>query len=298
MSSAAANVNVTSGVVSTEPSDGPPVIEVVGAVVSGTTVQVQVAGVGSALPTSSVATTDSVCTTAGPAPTSGTSTDSGDVHGSAGAPSSEQANVEPGSVAVNEIVAEVLVVVGAGPDTTVVSGGVTSTASTVHVATAGVGSDRPLVSVARTSRRWRPIETSETVRGELQGAKSASSELSTRHSNVSASGAVRLSAPLKVNVADVSNVGEAGPAGDRGGGRRRCHHGELDLLVLGRGARRVVDGADGEQVLADREILVRDRGVARGLGAVEPAHVPGHRLACDELEGGGRALRDRRAGRR
>jgi hypothetical protein len=72
---------------------------------------------------------------------------------SIGAPSSEQANVEPSSVAVNMSLADVPLVGEAGPSVMVVSGAVVST---VQEWVAGVGSAFPAGSVARTSKVWDP----------------------------------------------------------------------------------------------------------------------------------------------
>jgi hypothetical protein len=71
----------------------------------------------------------------------------GEVHGSNAAPSSEQAKVEPDSLAARVNEAEVLVVLAAGPDGIVVCGAVEST---VQVHAAGEPSTLLEESIART----------------------------------------------------------------------------------------------------------------------------------------------------
>ena len=100
---------------------GPYVMVVCGGVVSGAaglTVQVCVAGLGSALPPASIAVTSKVC---GPAarPDSG----QGEAHGADAPLSSLQRNVEPCSVAWNWNVAAEDCVSGGGPESITVFGG-------------------------------------------------------------------------------------------------------------------------------------------------------------------------------
>jgi hypothetical protein len=77
----------------------------------------------------------------------------GEAHAANGAVSSEHSKVDPVSVAENVKVADVLAVRPFGPESIVVSGGVTST---VQEWVAGVGSVFPARSVARTSKVWDP----------------------------------------------------------------------------------------------------------------------------------------------
>jgi hypothetical protein len=117
---------------------GPPVIVTTGAVVS--TVQDQVAGVGSVLPAVSVACTANVCAPAL------TVNEAPEVHAVKAAPSREHWKVEPASVLVNENTVEVEFVNAAGLVVMVVLGGVPSTVQ-VRVAAAPT---LPAASVATT----------------------------------------------------------------------------------------------------------------------------------------------------
>jgi hypothetical protein len=67
-------------------------------------------------------------------------------------PSSRHEN-EATSFAENMRIADVLAVVPLGPESIVVSGGVVSPATKVHVLTAGVASTFPAASTAATSKR-------------------------------------------------------------------------------------------------------------------------------------------------
>jgi hypothetical protein len=125
------DVNANVGVESFVGPLGPEVIVVSGAVVSA--VNARVAGVGSVFPAGSVARTENVY---------GPSRSAAGVNGDAQAvyvlPSSEQANVEPVSLAVNENVGVESLVAPVGPAVIVVSGGVTSPDCTVQECVAGV----------------------------------------------------------------------------------------------------------------------------------------------------------------
>src|SRR5437667_6095868 len=79
---------------------------------------------------------------------------------------------------------------------TVVSGG----ASTVHVRRAGVGSTLLDVSMARTSKVWRPTARPPRVHGLVHGLKLAPSSW---HSNRVTP---RSSDPVNINVIDVDSV--------------------------------------------------------------------------------------------
>ena len=124
------------------------VISVCGGVVSGvSTVHVKSAAVASTFPAASIACTWKVC-----GPTARPVKVVGEVHVANASPSSAHANVEPGSLAEKVKLALLLVVVAAGPESIVVSGGTAST--TVQVWVAGVGSTLPASSVATVVAPW------------------------------------------------------------------------------------------------------------------------------------------------
>jgi hypothetical protein len=110
---------------------GPEVIVVSGAVVS--TVKARVAGVGSVFPAGSVARTENVY-----GPSRSATGVNGDAQAAYVLPSSEQANVDPASLAVNENVGVASVVPPVGPAVIVVLGGVVSPDCTVQECVAGV----------------------------------------------------------------------------------------------------------------------------------------------------------------
>ncbi len=149
-----------------------------------------------------MARTSKVC-----APTDSPEYSSGDVQPVKAAPFSEHSNVDPASSAEKVNVADVSVVVAAGPLSTVVSGGVVSGGgagdSTVHEYSAGDRSRLPAASMARTSKVCAPTTRSVYTTGEAQAANQAPSMA---HSNVEPA-----SSAEKVNVADVSVVVAAGP---------------------------------------------------------------------------------------
>ena len=97
------------------------VVVVVVEPVEDATVQARTAGERSRLPEASVAATANSC-----APAASTGVTNGDSHGAAGAPSSEQSNVEDGSLERNSKRPEIAVVVPDGPLVIDVSGGVAS----------------------------------------------------------------------------------------------------------------------------------------------------------------------------
>ena len=80
-----------------------------------------------------------------------------------------QANVEPASVAVKSNVAVAVLTVPVGPEVIVVSGGVVSVVSTVHVRVAGLGSVLFAASVAATVKvcgpSARPVKVTPLVHG-------------------------------------------------------------------------------------------------------------------------------------
>ena len=128
--------------------DGPPVIEVWGAVVSdvASTVQVRLAGVASVLPLASVARVEKVCV-----PVASEPKEAGEAQSLQGRESSEHSKLELASLELKRKLALVEVVVAAGPESIEVLGGVVSAdACTVHPRVAGVGSALPAVSTART----------------------------------------------------------------------------------------------------------------------------------------------------
>jgi hypothetical protein len=147
---------------STRPA-GPELMLVTGA---ATTVQLRVAGVGSAFPARSIARTRSVCS-----PGSRPCTDSGDWHGSNGRLSTEHSKVSDSSgvakwsLPVNTKSAGVSSpILAGGPERISVDGAAVS-AVIVHVWTAGgptlpstgaFGSSGSVSSMARTSNLWGP----------------------------------------------------------------------------------------------------------------------------------------------
>jgi hypothetical protein len=131
--------------------DGPPEIEVSGAVVS--TVHVALAGVGSGLPAVSVAVTTTVCEPS-PRPLYVL----GDVHATAVPVSSLHVKVEPASDDVNEIDAVDELIVPDGACVIEVSG---APLSTVHVRVAGVASLLLAASVAVTVNVCEPSASPE-----------------------------------------------------------------------------------------------------------------------------------------
>lgn len=183
---------------------GPLVMVVSGGVVSdgpGTaTVNVRLAGVGSALPAASVATTANVC-----APLASGAVVTGDEHGEYAAPSTLHWKVDPASLEVNANVAVGVVIVdpSAGPEVIVVSGGV---ASTVNVRVAGVGSGLPAGSVATTEKVWAPSDNGPIESGERHGAEAPPSM---EHANVDPASVEPNS---KVAVETVTVDPSAGPA--------------------------------------------------------------------------------------
>ena len=196
--SVAVNENV--GVLSVVVPVGPAVIVVSGGVVS--TVNDRLAGVGSVLPAASVARTSNVC-----APSASTAVVNGVLHEPQAPPSTRHANVEPVSVAVNENVGVLSVVVPVGPAVIVVSGGVVSPGpevSTVNDRLAGVGSVLPAASVARTSNVCAPSASTAVVNGVLHEPQAPPS---TRHSNVEP-----VSVAVNENVGVLSVVVAVGPA--------------------------------------------------------------------------------------
>ena len=130
---------------------GPPVIVTTGAVVS--TVQDQVAGLGSVLPAVSVACTANVCA---PALTVNAVPD---VHAANVPPSREHWNVEPALSLEKANTVEVAFVNAAGLVVMVVLGGVPSTVQ-VRVAAAPT---LPAASVATTETVWLPSASEETA---------------------------------------------------------------------------------------------------------------------------------------
>jgi hypothetical protein len=125
---------------------GPLEIAVSGAIVS--TVQLRVAGVGSALPTASAARTEKVC-----GPSARPEYDFGDVHAAHAPASSLHSKPAPDSGDENANDAELDATVPAGPLESEVSG---ATVSTVHVLVAGEASTLPDESVARTENVCAP----------------------------------------------------------------------------------------------------------------------------------------------
>ncbi len=119
--------------------DGPPPSVVSGATVS--TVNVRVAGVGSTLPSRSIARTANVCGPSGSCPAER----SGDVHGANAPASSLHSNVEPGFVELNVNIGVVSFVGPSGPCASVVSG--------ASVSIVNVRRRRRRVDVARRVRR-------------------------------------------------------------------------------------------------------------------------------------------------
>jgi hypothetical protein len=136
-------------------ASGPEVIVVSGATVSGSTiVQEYPAGVGSTLPSGSLATTRSSWSPRGRSVYS-----AGEVQAAEAPLSSEHSKVEPSTLDERLKLALVLVVGLAGPDRIVVSGYVGST--TVQVRPAGVGSTLPFRSTACTRKVWVPRVSSD-----------------------------------------------------------------------------------------------------------------------------------------
>jgi hypothetical protein len=112
------------------------------------TVHACVAGLSSVFPAASVARTRSSC-----APSPRPVYSFGEAHDTNAAPSSEHSNVAPASLAARVRLAEVLVVLAAGPDGIVVCGAVEST---VQLQVAGVASIEPDESTARTRSSCAP----------------------------------------------------------------------------------------------------------------------------------------------
>src|SRR5688572_30944715 len=134
---------------------GPEAIVASGGVMSASsTVQFQVAGDASMLPSASMARTAKVCgpTVIGGVPRSTSGYRTGDSHSAKAAPSRLHSKVGSRSVPVKVNVALVLVVDASGPDVIVVSGGT----ATVHSCSAGVSSTSPFGCLATTSNVWAP----------------------------------------------------------------------------------------------------------------------------------------------
>ena len=129
---------------------GPESIVVSGGSLSGgaTMVHMYAAGIGSTWPTESVARTSNTCW-----PTARPVYWRGEVHGTQPPLSSWHSNVAA-SLAENSKIALVASVELSGPESTVVSGGVSSTI--VQAWLAGVGSTLPASSTARTSNVCSP----------------------------------------------------------------------------------------------------------------------------------------------
>jgi hypothetical protein len=106
--------------------------------------------------------------------------EAGDTQAAKAAPSSEHSKLDPASLAVNENVATMSVVLVGGAEVIVVCGGVVSGACTVHEWLAGVASTFPAASRARTWKVWAPAAT-VYVLGVVQPANA---EPSSEHSNV------------------------------------------------------------------------------------------------------------------
>jgi hypothetical protein len=177
---------------------GPLTIEVSGGVVSGggSIVQACTAGEASVLPAASVARTRNSWP-----PIARPEYSCGGVQGLNRALSSAHSNVAFGSDAEKSKLAPVLVVVGSGPLTIVVSGAVVSAAdSIVQAYSAGDGSVLPAASVARTAKVWRPSATPAKVAGLLHGVRAASSS---EQAKVAASSAVKLKVALDSSVGSV-----------------------------------------------------------------------------------------------
>jgi hypothetical protein len=192
-------VNVALVVVDVEPAAGPPVMVVLGGVVSPWTVQLRLAGVASVLPAASMARTRKVWV-----PVVSPVYERGELQAAyAVVESSEHWNVDPLSLALNVNVALVLVVVepAAGPPVMVVLGGAMST---VHVRLAALGSVLPAASIARTRNVWLPPVSPVYWRGEVQVLKAVVE--SSEHWNVEP-GSVELNA----KEATVAFVRAAGP---------------------------------------------------------------------------------------
>src|ERR687895_563982 len=149
----------------------------------------------------------------------------GDVHGSqspfgpsqppVGPSFSLQSKVAVASSLENVNVACVRTVIGSGPESMVVSGGVTSTSgcAIVHVRTAGVGSTLPLRSIAATSNVCVPGRRPEYVRGVMQFSSKPTGSPSSRHWNLRFGPGVKLSLPVNSKVAAVLlTLSPIGPA--------------------------------------------------------------------------------------
>ena len=119
-------------------------------------VQVRLAGESSTLPAMSVARTSKRCS-----PSPRPNTVRGDAHAANAEPSSEHANVDPGSLEENSNVAEPSSVVPAGPASIEVSGAVASGVvgpAGAKTSSSWIDHQLPAVPVC-TIRRWRAVET-------------------------------------------------------------------------------------------------------------------------------------------
>ena len=159
------------GVASLVGPEGPLSIAVSGAAVS--TVKLRDAGVGSTLPTRSVARTSKVW-----APSASDEVVSGVEHEPHAPPSTRHSNVEPTWSAENSNVGVTSLVGPEGPLSIVVCG---AAVSTVNAHDAGVESTFPAGSVARTSKVWGPSPSAAVV---WTGLQEAHAPPSTRHSKV------------------------------------------------------------------------------------------------------------------
>src|ERR1043166_8490602 len=102
-----------------------------------------------------------------------------------------------------------------------VTGG--SFATTVHVASAGVGSTFPAASIARTWNVWVPGRSTDRRIGLVQGKKPVLA-LSSRHWNFNADDAVALSVPWNDTSANTWKLGS-------GGTRSNCVSGGVPSTV-------------------------------------------------------------------
>ena len=138
-----------------------------------TTVHSYLAGVASVLPKTSVARTSKACS-----PTPSPATSAGTSHAVNGAPSSEQANVEPASSAAKANDAVRATVSAGGPSVRVVWGAWIGT--TVHSCSTQIASTWPAGSVARTANTWSPTARPVYTCGDVHGTVTPSR----KHSNV------------------------------------------------------------------------------------------------------------------
>ena len=171
------DVNVKLALVLWVSASGACTSRVTGAVVSGgPIVHRKVAGVGSGVPSSSVATTEKSWT-----PTARPVYCAGEVQASGAALSSEHRKVDGSSVEKKPKLAVVSVVGSSGVPEITVSGAAPST--TVHVQLAGVGSTLPSTSSAATSNVCvpRPIDGKPSSRsGNIAGDRHSPSSTPSR----------------------------------------------------------------------------------------------------------------------